>query len=59
MEIQPPRWATCENEIEEASRQAFTAYELALRRGHEPRLWEAVKGSPFQANYEMNVGRQR
>jgi hypothetical protein len=48
----------CDPEIAEASRQAFTAYELAMRRGHHPRLWHAVKGSPFQSPYEMNLGRQ-
>jgi len=56
LDIKPPLWSTCDEEIEMAARQAFTAYELAMRRGHHPRLWQAVKGSPFQAHYEVNLG---
>ena len=55
LELKPPLWATCDEEVEQAARQAFTAYELAMRRGHHPRLWEAVMGSPFQAHYQRNV----
>lgn len=58
LELKPPLWSTCDEEIEQASRQAFTAYELAMRRGHHPRLWQAVKDSPFQAHYELNISRE-
>lgn len=52
-----PSGLDCDEETERASKQAFTAYELAMRRGHHPRLWQAVKVSPFQAHYEINLGR--
>jgi hypothetical protein len=55
-DLKPPRWSTYDEEIEQASRQAFTAYELAMRRGHHPLLWKAVKGSPFQEHYKVNIG---
>lgn len=55
LEFKPPLWSTCDDEIELAAKQAFTAYELAMRRGHHPRLWQVVKGSPFQAHYKLNV----
>src|SRR5258707_1266128 len=57
-DIKPPRWDSCDEEIEQASRQAFTAYELAMRRGHHPKLWLAVKGSPFQSRYQLEFGLQ-
>ena len=47
--------ASGDEEIKRASKQAFTAYELAMRRGHHPQLLLAVKGSVFQALYEMNI----
>ena len=55
LELKPPLWWTCDEEVEQAARQAFTAYELAMRRGHHPQLWEAVLGSPFQCHYQRNV----
>jgi hypothetical protein len=55
LELKPPPWSTCDEEIEQAAKQAFTAYEMAMRRGHHPSLWQAVQGSPFQAHYQMNV----
>ena len=58
LDLKPPLWSMCDEEIEQAARQAFTAYEMAMRRGHHPRLWQAVKGSPFQGYYEMNIGQQ-
>jgi hypothetical protein len=47
--------ASGDEEIKRASKQSFTAYELAMRRGHHPQLFLAVKGSVFQALYEMNI----
>ena len=47
-----------DEEIERAAKQAFTAYEMAMRRGHHPRLWQVVKGSPFEALYQMSLGRR-
>ena len=47
--------ASSDEEINRASSQAFVAYELAMRCGHHPRLWNAVKGSPFQSLYERNL----
>lgn len=58
MDNKPPRWSSSDDDVEDASKQAFTAYEFALRHGHHPKLWEAVKGSPFQATYETNISRQ-
>jgi CheY-like chemotaxis protein len=57
-DLKPPRWDSSDEEIDQASRQAFTAYELAMRRGHHPKLWQAVKGSAFQATYEIRFALQ-
>jgi hypothetical protein len=39
-------------ELDQVLRQPFTAYEYALRYNrHHPKLWQAVKGSPFEAGY--------
>jgi hypothetical protein len=57
VDVKPPLWSPFdEQEIEQAAKQAFTAYELATRRGHHPRLWQAVKGSAFHAHYVVNIG---
>jgi hypothetical protein len=39
-------------ELDQAVRQPFTAHEYATRYNrHHPRLWKAVKGSPFERDY--------
>jgi len=39
-------------ELEVAARQPFTAHELAVSRNkHHPKLWQRVKGSPFENDY--------
>ena len=55
----PVTWSlqssSSDEEINRASSHAFAAYELAMRCGHHPKLWDAVKGSPFQSLYELNL----
>ena len=41
-------------EMEIALKQPFTAMALALRRGHHPRLWAKIKGSPFEVDYRQH-----
>lgn len=46
-------------ELEIAARSAFTAHDLALRRGrHHPKLWAKVKGSPFEREYRRKFNPQ-
>jgi hypothetical protein len=41
-----------EEEIDNAARQPFTAYDHALRTGkHHPKLWNAIKGTPYARQY--------
>ena len=43
---------TDDAEVDNAARQPFTAMELASRRKrHHPKLWNAVKGSPYERGY--------
>lgn len=42
--------------ITNAVRQPFTALDYAMRNGHHPRLWQAVKGSVYQNEYKRNFG---
>lgn len=53
----PVRASTGSNEgdVENAARQPFTALDHALNSGHHPRLWSAVKGSPFEKQYIQTV----
>jgi hypothetical protein len=45
---------TEDEELENASRQPFTAYDMALRRGrHHPRLWKSIQGSPYERQYRQ------
>ncbi len=47
-----PLFPDAETETEFYSRSAFTAWEYALSLNrHHPRLWEAVKGSPYERLY--------
>ena len=51
-EIKPPYLdVDADTEVDLALKQPFTAMELALRRGHDPRLWERVRNSPFEREY--------
>jgi len=55
----PPHMALdADVETEMAAKQPFTALELAMRRGHHPRLWQAVKGSVYEPEYrrKFNIG---
>lgn len=59
----PPAYAHVgdddEQEIDNASRQAFTAHHHALQRGrHHPKLWNAVKGSPYENEYRRRFNPQ-
>jgi hypothetical protein len=41
-----------EGDIEQASKSPFTAYSHAIQvNRHHPKLWQAVKGSPFEKQY--------
>jgi hypothetical protein len=41
-----------DTELEVAARSPFTAHDLALRRNkHHPKLWQRVKGSPYEREY--------
>lgn len=41
-----------DEEIANAARQPFTALDYALNSGrHHPKLWQAIKGSPFEREY--------
>jgi hypothetical protein len=54
-EIKPPYIdLDRDQEMETAVRQPFTAHELAMRRGHHPKLWAAVKGSPYEREYRRH-----
>lgn len=48
-------------EIEMAEKSPFTALDLALRRGHHPRLWAKIKGSVYEPEYRrrFNVGESK
>lgn len=48
-------------ELEMAEKSPFTAYDLALRRGHNPRLWAKIKGSVYEPEYRrrFNVGESK
>ncbi len=53
-ECVPPKpvFPDAETETEFYSRTAFTAWEHALSLNqHHPKLWEAIKGSPFERLY--------
>ena len=55
----PPRMPLDpDQELEMAVKQPFTAFELALRRGHHPRLLAAVAKSPYAARYKTQVLRE-
>lgn len=55
----PPRMnLPPEDEMELALKSAFTAHDLALRRGHHPRLWAKIKGSPFEQEYRRRFNPQ-
>jgi len=48
-----------DTELEMAEKSAFTAHDLALRRGrHHPRLWAKIKGSPFETEYRRRFNVQ-
>lgn len=50
----PPKFSigTDDEEVENAARHAFTAWTLALDRNrHIPRLWQTIKGSPYETQY--------
>lgn len=44
-----------EKDIEQAIRQPFTAMDYALDHGHHPKLWQAVKDSPYASQYMERV----
>ena len=48
-----------DSELETAERQPFTAMDLALRRGHHPRLWAKVKGSVYEPEYRRKFSPPR
>jgi len=57
----PPAYAHIggdeEAEIDNAARFPWNAMELARRtRKHHPKLWAAVKGSPFENEYRQTFG---
>lgn len=44
-----------EGDIDMFTKQPFTALEYAMEVGHHPKLWKAVKGTPFENQYIQNV----
>lgn len=50
-----------QEEIAFHARQPFTAYEYALDHGHNPLLWQSVKGTAYERPYraKFNVGEAR
>jgi len=53
-EIPPPRWTPHddETEVDTAARYPFNAWEYAQHRGqHHPKLWQRIKGSPYEKQY--------
>lgn len=59
LEPLPPKFSVGrDQDIALAARQPFTAMEYALENGHDPRLWAAVQGSPYEAGYRRIYGDQ-
>jgi hypothetical protein len=54
-DIPPPHFAgRGEEDVAQAARSPFTAYSHAVTTGkHHPRLWNAVKNSPFEKQYRQ------
>lgn len=46
---------TAEGDIDLFTKQPFTALEHAMEVGHHPKLWRAVKGTPFETRYIEEV----
>lgn len=46
---------SAEGDIDLFTKQPFTALEHAMEVGHHPKLWNAVKGTPYETRYIQEV----
>jgi len=60
VDLKPPhqRWDNPDEELDIALRSPFTALDYALRNGPSQRLWEVIKGSPYESQYIRKFGRK-
>jgi hypothetical protein len=48
----PPYFKVGDEEIEQSARYPWNAWDTAQRTGrHHPKLWQTIKGSPFERDY--------
>lgn len=56
--FKPPymRFDDPNDELNMALKYPFTAWEYALRRGPDIKLWNVIKGSPYENDYTKKFG---
>jgi hypothetical protein len=58
MDLKPPlqRWDDSNTELEIAAKSPFTAWDYVLRNGPNEKLWQVIKGSPYERSYVQKFG---